>query len=186
MLSPFLRKILKVKNVKTPIYTGILWALAGLSNNVTFGRIGSTYYINASLFVWSLPCFVWLGLAWLALAGTAWQEVGASRKFSLHRSGRTYFFQVSSYLIGTLACFAWHGLAWLALAADTAGGRVVHHRSLFEQSEIFKFAFFCVLQQHNLGLVSLEPAIWQNGVKTVLKFYLVMISRNLLWLQSRK
>jgi hypothetical protein len=37
------------------------------------------------------------------------------------------------------------------LAADTAGGRVVHHRSLFEQSEIFKFAFFCVLQQHNLG-----------------------------------
>ena len=135
-----------------PLYdTGILWALAGLSNNVTFGRIGSTYYINASLFVWSLACFAWLGLAWLALAGTAWQEVGASRKFSLHRSGRTYFFQVSSYLIGTLACFAWHGLAWLALAADTAGGRVVHHRSLFEQSEIFKFAFFCVLQQHNLG-----------------------------------
>ena len=27
----------------------------------------------------------------------------------------------------------------------------MHHRSLFEQSEIFKFAFFCVLQQHNLG-----------------------------------
>ena len=131
-----------------PLYDiGILWALAGLSNNVTFGRVGSTYYINTSLFV--LFCLTRLGLT--CFGRHSMQEGDASRKFSLHRSGRTYFFQVSSYLIGTLACFAWHGLAWLALAADTAGGRVVHHRSLFEQSEIFKFAFFCVLQQHNLG-----------------------------------
>ena len=90
-----------------PLYDiGILWALAGLSNNVTFGRVGSTNYINASLFV--LFDSAWLDLLWQAQHAGGWciKEVFFTQV-------RAYIF-FSGFLLFdwnfSLFCLAWLGL----------------------------------------------------------------------------